>query len=289
MRSCEGTGKNIEQAVQNALLELKASREDVDIKILNEGGFLKKAKVLVTISEDAVEKYEKREQFKKELLKEENDEDFAEKFIKKKVEQTAKEEPAAKEEKTVEEKVETKPAKKVKIVADEEISSNEKQEEKEERNFIENERKYTGEEFIEGLLKTLNLEGNIEKIEEDRFTRFNVTGENLNDLIGYRGECMLSLSYIMNIVCKSENRKKIVLDIENYREKRAESLRELAKRTADKVAKSGRYFKFEPMDASERKVIHTALQEDERVTTLSKGEEPHRYLIVFPREYKDKR
>lgn len=289
MRSCEGTGKNIEQAVQNALLELKASREDVDIKILNEGGFLKKAKVLVTISEDAVEKYEKREQFKKELLKEENDEDFAEKFIKKKVEQTAKEEPAAKEEKTVEEKVETKPAKKVKIVADEEISSNEKQEEKEERNFIENERKFTGEEFIEGLLKTLDLEGNIEKIEEDRFTRFNVTGENLNDLIGYRGECMLSLSYIMNIVCKSENRKKIVLDIENYREKRAESLRELAKRTADKVAKSGRYFKFEPMDASERKVIHTALQEDERVTTLSKGEEPHRYLIVFPREYKDKR
>ena len=283
MRSCEGTGKNIEQAIENALFELKASREDVDIKILNEGGFLKKAKVLVTISEDAIEKYEKREQFKKELLKEENDEDFAENFMKKKVEEVEK------EEKTVEEKVEPKPTRKVKIVTDEEISSNEKQEEKEERHFVETERKYTGEEFIEGLLKTLNLEGKIEKIEEDRITRYNVTGENLNDLIGYRGECMLSLSYLMNIVCKSENHKKLVLDIENYREKRAESLKELAKRTADKVAKSGRYFKFEPMDASERKIIHTALQEDERVTTLSKGEEPHRYLIVFPREYKDKK
>ncbi len=285
MRSCEGTGKNIEQAVQNALLELKASREDVDIKILNEGGFLKKAKVLVTISEDAIEKYEKREQFKKELLKEENDEDFAENFMKKKVESSEN----AKEEKVAEEKVETKPAKKVKIVADEEISSNEKPENVETKQNAETERKFTGEEFIEGLLKTLELEGTIEKIEEDRITRFNVTGENLNDLIGYRGECMLSLSYIMNIVCKSENHKKLVLDIENYREKRAESLRELAKRTADKVAKSGRYFKFEPMDASERKIIHTALQEDERVTTLSKGEEPHRYLIVFPREYKEKR
>ena len=54
MRSCEGTGKNIEQAINNALLELKASREDVDIKILSEGGFLKKAKVLVSISEDAL-------------------------------------------------------------------------------------------------------------------------------------------------------------------------------------------------------------------------------------------
>ena len=59
MLSCEGIGKNIEQAINNALLELKASREDVDIKILDEGGFFKKARVLVTISEDAEEKYNK--------------------------------------------------------------------------------------------------------------------------------------------------------------------------------------------------------------------------------------
>ena len=85
MRSCEGTGRNIEQAINNALLELKAAREDVDIKILSEGGFLKKAKVLVSISEDAIDKYEKREKLKEELLKEESpDEDFAETFVKKK-------------------------------------------------------------------------------------------------------------------------------------------------------------------------------------------------------------
>ena len=64
MREVEATGKNIEQAIQNALLELKASREDVDIKILSEGGFLKKAKVLVSISEDALEKYERKEELK---------------------------------------------------------------------------------------------------------------------------------------------------------------------------------------------------------------------------------
>ena len=56
MRSCEATGKNIEQAIQNALLELKAAREDVDIKILSQGGFLKKARVVVSISEDALDK-----------------------------------------------------------------------------------------------------------------------------------------------------------------------------------------------------------------------------------------
>ena len=61
MRECEATGKTIEQAVQNALLELKAAREDCDIKILSEGGFLKKAKVLVSISPDALEKYEKKD------------------------------------------------------------------------------------------------------------------------------------------------------------------------------------------------------------------------------------
>ena len=60
MLSAEGIGKNIEQAINNALLELKAPREDVDIKIINEGGLFKKAKVLVSISEDCKEKYEKR-------------------------------------------------------------------------------------------------------------------------------------------------------------------------------------------------------------------------------------
>ena len=106
MHSAEGTGKNIEQAIQNALLELKASREDVDIKILNEGGFLKKAKVLVTISEDAKEKYEKKESLKKELVEEKNDEDFAADFISKKNEKTKE--------------------KQVKIIADEEKKNSQK-------------------------------------------------------------------------------------------------------------------------------------------------------------------
>ena len=63
--SIEATGKNIEQAIENALFELKAPREDVDIKILTEGGLFKKAKVVVTISDDVIDKYEKREQLKK--------------------------------------------------------------------------------------------------------------------------------------------------------------------------------------------------------------------------------
>lgn len=280
MRSCEGTGKTIEQAIDNALFELKASREDVDIKILSQGGFLKKAKVLVTISPDAVEKYEKREQLKKSITEEENDEDFAETFIKQKIsitEEPKKEEKIEKEQPEKEEKTEPK----VKVFTDEEyVASVSTPKEKREK-------KFSGEEFLNGVLNALGLEGNIEKVTDERFERYKLTGDNLNDLIGHHGESMLALSYLMSLVCRAEDHKRVVLDVENYREKRAESLSALAKRIADKVARSGRYYKLEPMDASERKVIHTALQNDERVTTMSKGEEPHRYLIVFPREYKE--
>ncbi len=287
MKSCEATGKNIEQAVQNALLELKAAREDVDIKILNEGGFLKKAKVFVSISEDALEKYEKREKLKESIKEEEADEDFAENFVKAKIANTEQkiekkaEKSAEKETKKTEKetaKVEKKAEKQETEVKEESTA-----EEKTERS----ERKFTAEEFVNGVLDALGTEGQIEKIEEDRVVRFNITGENLNDLIGHHGDCMIALSYIMSLVCKNENKKRVVLDVENYRQKRIESLTALAKRTADKVAKSGRYFKFEPMEASERRILHLALQEDDRVTTLSKGEEPRRYLIVFPKEYRD--
>ena len=271
MRSCEATGKNIEQAIENALFELKASREDVDIKILSEGGFLKKAKVLVTISEDALPKYEKKEELKKQEEQEKEDEkqsedDFVEKYISKKIEITN--EPS-----------------KVQIVADEEYVKVNKDGEIQEEKKEYFDKKVDAEEFLKKVLEALDLTAEITKEEDDRFIRYNLKGENLNDLIGRHGECLFALSSFLSSVCRSENRKKVVLDVENYRDKRAETLTNLAKRVASKVAKSGRYYKFEPMDASERKIIHTALQNDDRVTTMSKGEEPHRYLIVFPREY----
>lgn len=265
MRSCEGTGRTIEQAIQNALFDLKASRDDVDIKILSEGGFLKKAKVLVTISEDALPKYEKiealKKEEKKEEVKEEKEDNFVETFITKKIELTESDN-------------------NVKIVADEEYVVPIKEEEKEEKIV-------DAEKLLNEILTALNLTAQISKEEDEKFIRYKLTGENLNDLIGHHGECMFALSSYLSAVCKNEKHKKVVLDIEDYRTKRAETLTNLAKKVASRVAKSGRYYKFEPMDASERKIIHTALQNDDRVTTMSKGEEPRRYLIVFPREYKE--
>lgn len=282
MLSCEGTGKNIEQAIENALFELKASREDVDIKILNPGGFLKKAKVLVTISEDAREKYEKKEKLKRQEQEETKinvnvHEPKTEESIGK-VKETQIEQPKVKV--NVE-----KP--KVQIITDEEYVIAEKSERKqyglEEKEY----KTVDAEKLIKDILEALDLTAEITVEEDDKFIRYLLTGENLNDLIGHHGECLYALSSFISAVCKNDKHKKVVLDVENYRSKREETLRALAERIANKVAKSGRYYKFEPMDASERKVIHTALQNDDRVTTMSKGEEPRRYLIVFPREYKE--
>lgn len=258
MLSAEGTGKTIEKAIESALLELKAPREDVDIKILSEGGLFKKAKVQVTISDDAKEKYIKREK-----LREKIDEKFPEKEESKKENLKKIEETKSRtvEDQVVKETVKEKEVKKEKVV--DPIA------------------------FLQGFFKTLNKVVEITALEDDKFITYSVNGEDLGEVIGRRGEAYYALSKLfLAVIGKQE--KKALLDIAGYREKREESLSAVAKRTADKVAKSGRYIKLEPMKPSERRIIHTALQDDDRVTTLSKGTEPHRYVIIFPKEYKDK-
>ncbi|MBQ8844800.1 MAG: Jag N-terminal domain-containing protein [Clostridia bacterium] len=297
MRECEGIGKNIEQAISNALFELKASREDVDIKIISQGGFLKKARVIVSISEDALEKYEKKESKSNEIDDEDlNDEDFIKSFINTKISlNQISEEPKneVQEEKVVEEvkeekveetviveEVKTEEPKKETALDQVEAQDQKPQKPAREYKYIEPVA------FLEGLLKVLNIEGTVSVSEDSNFITYKVDGDNLNDLIGHRGECLFALSHLISSNVK-RGEKRIILDIGNYREKRKETLENLAHKIANKVANSGRYYKFEPMDPSERKVIHTALQDDDRVTTLSKGVEPHRYLMVFPKNYEE--
>lgn len=255
MLQAEGIGKNIEQAIENALFELKAPREDVDIKILNEGGLFKKAKVLVSISEDAKEKYVKRQ----------------EKKIEPTVIANVDEIKATEDDKKTEE---------IKESTKEEIASDE-----EEKNDIEKvDVSMDPIEFLTGLLDVAGKENYVIDVKEDeKYITYSITGDELGDLIGHRGDCFYAISKIVTAVA-GKTEKKILLDIGGYREKRVETLTSLAKRTAERVAKSGRYVRLDPMNPSDRRIIHTALQEDSRVTTLSKGTEPHRYVIVFPTE-----
>lgn len=262
MFSAEGIGKNIEKAIENALFELRASREDVDIKILNEGGLFKKAKVLVTISEDAREKYTKHSESKQAI---QEDEEVC-------VQEEKKVEPA-------EDKKEEKAIKK----AEKERAKEEKKEEKLQEKKTKKEKVLDEKEFIKGLFEKAGKTVEITEKEEGDYITYCVEGEDLGEMIGHRGEAFYALQRLLCAVSGKKD-KKILLDVGGYREKRKETLTELAYRTANKVSKTGRYVKLDPMNPSDRRIIHTALQNDNRVTTLSKGSEPHRYVIVFPKD-----
>ena len=135
--------------------------------------------------------------------------------------------------------------------------------------------------FLNKFLKTI---GNVEfttKIDKD-FIDITVTGEDSSKLIGYRGDVINALQNIISAIGNRniENRVKVSLDIGNYKEKREETLKELASKLERTVKKTGKKLVLEPMSAYERKIIHTELQNSEFVTTYSIGEEPHRKIVV---------
>ena len=250
MLSCEGIGKYIEQAINNALLELKASREDVDIKILDEGGFFKKAKVLVSISEDALEKYEKKEEIKKQEQEEVKEPQKVEELI------------PAHEDK--EEPVDHIVSNKTDVVKIPDIDK--------------------AKEFVTGLLKTADIQADVTSEENKEEVFLNLIGA--SDIIGFRGEGLNAIQYLANVYVGKNNRhaKKVRVDCDNYRAKREDTLIALANRMARKVAKTNHPVRLEPMTANERRIIHTALAEDRYVETFSSGEEPYRYLTIAPKK-----
>lgn len=259
MLSVEATGRNVEQAISNALFELKASREDVDIKILDEGGLFKKAKVRVSISPDEIEKYQKREKKEENLT---NSQEKNKEEVDELNKETALNDLLTKEE-DVEEEIEI-------------LNSSKNQNEKEKD--LEKAQK-----FIQGLLNRTILTGNVECVEENDEIHANIIG--YSDIIGYRGEGLNSLQYLTSVVISKNNRhaKKVRVDCDNYRARREASLIALAQRMARKVEKTHSSVKLEPMTANERRIMHTALSNSQTVETFSKGEEPHRYLIIKPK------
>lgn len=110
----------------------------------------------------------------------------------------------------------------------------------------------------------------------------NVDGEDSGFLIGYRGDVLNSLQTILSSIANKNNNSKIkvILDIENYRERRKETLENLAIKISKTVSRTGKSITLEPMGAYERKIIHTKLQDNKFVTTHSIGEEPNRKIVI---------
>ena len=203
MKNIEMMGKNVEDAINNALMQLKVTRDKVKVETLDEGskGFLniigvKPAKIRVTVKRDSL-----------------------------------------------------------------------------------NEAKT----FLTEVLQSMNMEAEVNLKYENNEIKIELIGPNMGLLIGYRGETLDSLQYLISLVVNKnhdEEYKRVILDTENYRAKREETLKRLASKIAYKVRISGRVLKLEPMNPYERRIIHSTLQNDSYIYTFSEGEEPYRRVVV---------
>ena len=138
------------------------------------------------------------------------------------------------------------------------------------------------EKFLKELKESIKEEFEYEIIKTDSKINVNLNGEGLGYLIGYRGETLYAMQNIMSTIAGKgiQNRVRVILDIQGYKEKREKTLEELAKKVAKTVIKTKKPVKLEPMQAYERKIIHSALQENKKIETISVGEEPHRRIVI---------
>ena len=263
------TGKSVDEAVREALTELNINKEDANIQILDEGqkGFLG-----LIGSKDATVKVWPKEDENKNILNDIFNEDLE-------------------KEKSQDEVLDTYNELKFENNDNSNEISYEKTEdiisEEEKKTSIEEENEEilsTAREFTTKILETLELENIIEMELEENTLHINVNGDEnrLGILIGKRGVTLDSIQYILNLIVnkKSSRYIRVSLDSSGYREKRKETLTNLAEKMAKKVIKTGRSVRLEPMNSYERKIIHTALQDFEGVLTHSEGKDPFRKVVI---------
>jgi spoIIIJ-associated protein len=138
--------------------------------------------------------------------------------------------------------------------------------------------------FLSQVSEQMGAPAEIEVKREGKNVTFVMTGEKIALLIGKRGQTLNSLQYLTQLVINrfSKPYLNVILDAEDYRNRRNETLIQLAHRLAQKAVKTGKEVSLEPMPSYERKVIHTALSENRRVKTTSDGAEPHRFVVINP-------
>ena len=141
----------------------------------------------------------------------------------------------------------------------------------------------TGKEFLLGMFGKMGLSVQIEKLTTKDKITFQVHGEDLGILIGKHGQTLDAIQYLTNLVANKEvhRRCQIVVDVENYRSRREETLIQLAHRLGAKVRRTRQKIALEPMNAFERKIIHVALQNEKHIKTDSEGQEPYRHIVIY--------
>lgn len=137
--------------------------------------------------------------------------------------------------------------------------------------------------FLEETLTKMNIYAKVDVSYRDEGLYADISGDNMSLVIGRRGKTLDALQYLANLVLNRDREEYIhlILDSENYRERRKESLEQLAYRMAEKAKRQRRDIILNPMNSYERRIVHSALQKDEEVSTRSEGRDPYRKVIIF--------
>lgn len=141
-------------------------------------------------------------------------------------------------------------------------------------------------EFVEKVLDFMQINAKAQIVEGTENPTINVIAEKTSEIIGYRGEVLDAIQTLAGAVANMGEKeyKKVVVDCENYRERREETIIKLAHRLEEKATEMRREVIIEPMIPFERRIIHTALADSETVTTRSEGKEPNRYVVIVPND-----
>ena len=267
----EFSAKTVDEAITKASLEFETFSENLEIEVISEG----KAGFLGFGSKPAIIKARKKE---------------ASEQLETPVEEEKKEEAAAQEiPKTARKETVKEPKKEVKKEVKREVKK-ETEQPKEERKVVERspeevtEMKAEAEKFLGGVFKAMELEVEIKmdyKAEEGNLD-IEFVGHDMGILIGKRGQTLDSLQYLTSLVVNKgrQGYVRVKLDTEDYRNRRKETLENLARSIAYKVRKTRKTVSLEPMNPYERRIIHSALQGNRYVETYSEGNEPYRHVVV---------
>ena len=271
------SAKTLDDAITEALIQLGVTSDRLEYNVIEKGsaGFLGIGMKQAVI--EAWKKEEKTEESEIEDLKEAVKEE-----ISSIMDEPVKKKESKKEKKESSKKVKDKPEKMPK-----EKKEEEKKEEsvKEEQVLakVEEQTIKAVEQFLKDTLKAMDMEVEItSSIDEDGALYVDMKGEHMGILIGKRGQTLDALQYLANRVANKHQSGyvRVKLDTENYRARREETLKHLAKNIAHKVKRNRRPVVLEPMNPYERRIIHSALQSDPYVTTHSEGEDPYRKVVV---------
>ncbi len=237
----EATGKSVEIAIQNGLLECGMKREDVDVKVLDEGGLFKKAKVVLSWGEKPTEqpKIEEKEKISVEAEGE-------------------------KVEETISQPIEQPTEKKKRVVDSSRLQAR-------------------GIEFLTGLARLIDKDATVECTAGENELNFSIKGENVGKLIGYHGENMQAIQILLSgIKTKGEGAIRMYLDVDGYKQNRNQAIIDLANKIAEQAIKIERNIHMDPMNAYDRRIVHTTLQGRDDVTTESTGEGEKRHVVIKP-------